>query len=309
MSLLSEADDHLHPPAKPDRWWSETYWFSFDQPGVDVSATIYPVFRPNLGICSMAVYLWDGSAHEPWNILYGRSYWHLAMPTMDVTELRLEGLSYDRLEPLQRYRVGYRDGDLIDLDLEFTGLRPPHEAGIGNGVGHFDQPCQVTGEIKVRGRTIEIDTLGMRDRTWSVRPEDRRGPGTAYTYGHSGADEQFLVMPTLQGNTGSFISGVFSGFLVRDGVHSPLVDASRRVVERRDGYPVAIELTAVDAMDRRLETVGVTKNRLANQATAGQFAWMSMTEWDIDGRTVIGEDQEVWSPERLGPPLAELATG
>jgi len=37
----------------------------------------------------------------------------------------------------------------IELDLEFTGLRPPHEAGIGNGVGQFDHPCQVTGTIQV----------------------------------------------------------------------------------------------------------------------------------------------------------------
>ncbi len=306
MSELTDADDRMHPPATADRWWSETCWFSFDQPGEDVSATVYPLFRPNLGVCSLAVYVWDASAHEPWRALYGRSYWHLAMPTTDLTDLRLEGLRYECLEPLRRYRVAYHDPDLIDLDLEFTGLREPHGVVIGGGMGHLDQPCHVTGTVTVGDRTIEVDTVGMRDRTWAPRPDDRRGPGTAYTYGNTSADEQFLVMTRLDGNEGLFIAGVFTGYLVRDGIESPLVDAHRTVVERRHGYPTRIEVTATDALGRRLEAEGITRNRLANQATPGMFAWMSMTEWTAGGRSLIGEDQEVWSPEHLGPRLDEL---
>lgn len=309
LSKLDAADDLLHTPANDDRWWTETYWFSFDQPGENVSATIYPMFRPNLGICSLGVFVWDATAHEPWNVLYGKNHWHLRMPTMPATELRLEGLEYDCLEPLMKFRVGFHDRDLIDLELEVTGLRAPHEAGIGGGVGHYDQPCRVVGEAVVRGRRIALDTLGMRDRTWSVRPEVRYGHGTAYTYGYTGADEQFLTMTALNGNRGSFISGVFSGFLVRDGIQAPLTDATRRVVERRNGYPIRVEVEAVDSLGRRLEATGRTLNRLANQANTSQFAWMSMTEWSGPGCDgMFGEDQEVWSPDRLGPVLRGLGT-
>ncbi len=300
MGLLTESDDYLHPPASPDRWWTETCWFSFDQPDRDLSATIYPLFRPNLNICSLGVWLWDASAHEPWKARYGQGYWHLAMPTTDLVDLHLEGLRYQRLEPLQRYAVTYQDGDRLSLELEYIGLRVPHEAGIGGGVGHMDQPCRVQGRVVLNGERIDIDCLGMRDRTWSVRPEYRPGRGTAYTYGHVGSDDQFLIMTSLQGNRGSFISELFSGYLVRDGVHSPLVDASRQVVSRTSGYPTRIEVTATDALGRRLEATGTTRNRLANQANPSQFAWMSMTAWEVDGRTFIGEDQEVWSPDMLG---------
>jgi hypothetical protein len=309
MTSLGPDDDRLHPPASADRWWSETCWFSFDQPGEDVSATIYPLFRPNLGVCSLGVYVWDASAHEPWRVLYGRSFWHLAMPATDLTELRLEGLEYDCLEPLRRYRVAYRDEDLLDLELEYTGLREPHATLFGRGVGHLDQPCHVVGEVTVRGHRIAVDTVAMRDRTWSVRPEDRRSPGTAYTYGTADADDQFLVMTTLDGNEGTFVRGVFSGYLVRGGVTAALVSARRQVVERRDGHPVRIELSARDELGRSLHAVGVTRNRLANQASPSQFAWMSMTAWeDADGRAFVGEDQEVWSPDRLGPLLRGLDT-
>jgi hypothetical protein len=306
VSLLTADDDRLHQPASDDRWWTETYWFSFDQPGEDVSATIYPMFRPNLGICSLGVFVWDPSAHEPWRVLYGRNHWHLAMPTTEATDLRLEGLSYDCLDPLRRYRVAYRDEGLIDLELEYTALRPPHEAGIANGVGHFDQPCRVVGHVVVRHRRVAIDTVGMRDRTWSVRPEDRR-TATAYTYGHADAHEQFLLLTRLDGNTGSIVGGVFTGYLVRDGVHAGLVHAARRVVERRDGYPTRIEVEATDALGRRLEATGTARNRLANQANTSQFAWMTMTSWTVNGSgSLIGEDQEVWSPDRLGPTLDQL---
>ena len=151
-------------------------------------------------MCSLGVFLWDATAHEPWRVRYARSYWHLAMPETDLVDLQLEGLRYQRLEPLQRFRVAYEDADLLSLDLEFTGLRAPHEAGIGRGVGHYDQPCHVVGEVYLQGERIPIDTIGMRDRTWSVRPEDRHGTGTAYTYGHVSADEQFLLLTKLDGN-------------------------------------------------------------------------------------------------------------
>lgn len=309
MTMLSEADDHFHAPATTQPWWTETCWFSLDLPEHDLSLTIYPFFRPNLGICSLAVYLWDASAHEPWAVRYARSYWHLPMPRTDLVDLDLQGLRYQRLEPLRRYRVTYEDADLLALELEYTGLRAPHEAGISAGVGHFDQPCHVVGELRLHGQTLPVDGLGMRDRTWSDRGEDRRRRGSAYTYGHLSADEQFLLLTNVEGNEGRFRTGVFTGYLVRDGVSAPLTDAVRRVVERTHGHPVCIEIEATDALGRRLVASGTTRNRLADQASSAQFAWMSLTEWHVDGGAVMyGEDQEVWSPDRLGRELAALDT-
>jgi hypothetical protein len=60
------------------------------------------------------------------------------------------------------------------------------------------------------------------------------------------------------------------------------------------------------ALDRQLEAAGTTRNRLANQATAAQFAWMSMVEWAGAGAATLGEDQEVWTPDCLGANLLAL---
>ena len=106
--MLTERDDDLHAPASDDRWWSETYWFSLDQPGRDLSATIYPVFRPNAGVASLAVYLGDASGHTPWTARYGRSYWHLPMPSEPLTNLQLDVVS------------GARAATALRIELEAT---------------------------------------------------------------------------------------------------------------------------------------------------------------------------------------------
>ncbi len=301
--------DRFHEPPSDDRWWTETCWFSFDQPGADLSATFYPLFRPNLGICSLAVYIWDSSAHEPWRIRHRRFWWHLAMPTTDLTELSLEGLSYDCLEPDRRYRVRYEDGHDVAVDLEYTGLRELWVASDHPNGGHTDQPCSVVGTVRLAGETIDIDCLGMRDRTWSPRPDDRVGGGTGYTYGIGSSESQFLMLTRLDGNEGSHTEGVFRGYLVRDGEASSLEAASRRVLSRRDGAPLDIEVSGSDERGRRFEARGRRRNAFANHATPGSFAWMSMFEWLTDDGVVIGQDQEVWSPDMLGARLAALEAG
>lgn len=307
VEQLTPADDSFHPPANSDRWWTETCWFSFDQPGRNLSATIYPLFRPNLNVCSLAVYIWDGEACEPWAVPYQRFLWHLAMPTTDLTRLDLEGLRYEVIEPLMRYRVAFDDRQGTTFDLDFTGLREPWLASKSKHGGHFDQPCAVRGSLTLRGEAIEIDCMGMRDRTWSPRPDDRGGRGTGYTYGIGGADTQFLLLTTLDGNAGAFQSGVFAGYLVRNGVGSRLVDASRRVTARERGYPTSLEIRVTDDSGRTVSATGRCLNRFANWATPGSFAWMSMVEWTLDdGAVVIGEDQEVWSIDQLGERLRRL---
>lgn len=238
---------------------------------------------------------------------YQRFLWHLAMPSTDLAHLELEGLRYDVIEPLMQYRVRYDDQQGTYFDLEYRGLREPWLASKSKHGGHLDQPCSVRGTLVMRGETIEIDCMGMRDRTWSPRPDDRGGRGTGYTYGIGGADTQFLLLTALDGNVGSFQAGVFTGYLVRNGVGSRLVDSERRVTGRQHGYPTSLEIRVTDDSGRTTTASGRCLNRFANWATPGSFAWMSMVEWTLDdGSTVIGEDQEVWSTDQLGPRLGAL---
>jgi len=294
----SPADDGFHLPAEPHPLWSETSWYGFSVPERRLCGCVYPLFRPVLGVCSVAVHVWDERACEPWRALYSRTQWHLRMPQGELTDCAVGGLELQCLEPLRRYRVRYADGALCALELEYEGLFAPHAVGIAGGRGHLDQPCRVRGELRLRGERIEIDGFEMRDRSWHVR-DDLRSTRASYSYGVA-ADEAFLAVGLCEGDG----CRIATGFLWRDGDKQPLVSGTRRVETRSGAAPQQLALDAVDAAGRTLSARGRVHSRLANQATPGMFAWLSLCEWQLEGRRSFGEDQEIWSPDLLASSAA-----
>jgi len=291
--MVRREDDRFHAPTSADPWWTETCWFSFGDPRYDLSGTFYPLFRRNLGVAALGVTIWDASAHEPWRALYHRTHWHLPFPAGELDELSLAGLRYETLEPGSRYRVRYRDGELLDVDLEYRGLIPVHEAGVAGGHGHLDQPCRFEGVVTLRGRRIEVAGFDMRDRSWQVRADDRSTRG-AYSYGIAGARDAFLAFSFRLGDE----DRVVAGFLMRDGEKADLVSGTRQVVRSAGGWPAQVTIAARDRLGRELIARGATRNRLAHQASPGLFAWMSFTAWDFAGGC-HGQDQDISSPDQL----------
>jgi len=290
------SHDRLHPPAPDHPWWSETSWYAFCVPERRLAGSVYPLFRRNLGTCSLAVHVWDDSAHEPWRVRYGRCLWHLPFPGGDLDACALGGLELTCEAPLSRYRVRYRDEPLIALDLVYQGLFPPHEVGIGGGHGHLDQPCRVSGKLLLHGEEIGVDGFDMRDRSWHVR-DDLRTTRAGYSYGIASADAAFLAMSV--GGDGD--AKVVAGFLWQDGVKSDLASGTRRVIERHPlhGFPTRVALELADRDGRKLSAEGRCTSRLANQATPGMFAWLSLTDWQSQQGEAFGEDQDIWSPDLL----------
>ena len=297
--MLTPDDDRFHPPAAHDPWWSETCWFSFAHPEERLSGSFYPLFRPNQGVCSLAVSVWDASAHEPWRMLYSRADWHLPLPTTNLDRLVLGALRYEVLEPLRRYRVSYQDGQRFSAELEYEGLIAAHDAGGRDGHGHLDQPCRARGEITLRGRRIAIDAPDMRDRSWGVRRDDR-STRAAYSYAIASARDSFLALSFASPGLGGRgdVQPIVAGYLVRDGEKANLVAGTRSIERDGAAWPARITIEARDALGRSLNASGVTVNRFANQASPGLFAWMSLTRWDFAGES-YGQDQDIWSPDLL----------
>ena len=290
---LTTDDDFLHDPTNEDRWWTETYWFSFDDPVRSLSGTFYPVIRRNLDIASLSVAMWAPGACAPWEVPYYRAHWHLKAPNFVGNTLQVEGLCYEVLEPLNSYRVTYHDGEVFAADLTITGLGENFVPIAAPERGHWDQPTTVQGWLELHGNRIELDCLGMRDRSWGPRLDDVSARAS-YVYGLS-RESSFLVVTRHTAN------GLVSmGFLERDGVRAVL--ATAEVDEQRDAQNrvIGAHVRAEDSQGRTLETRGVAKNHLAKTASPGFFAWMTMMEWDIGA---LGQFQDVWSPDKL----AELA--
>jgi hypothetical protein len=293
VTAPTARDDRFHPPATPDPTWGETAWFGFSAPERGLAGTVYPLFRSSLGVCALGVAVWDAGAFEPWRARYARRHWHLPIPDDELDDVTIGGLRVRCLEPLSRYRVSYQDGDRISLELDYRGLIAPHAPIVTAERGHLDQPCHVQGTLRLGDEAIAIDCYEMRDRSWGPR-DDLRRTRASYCYGIQSEDESFLASTIdLDG-----AERVVMGFLVRDGEKHDLTSGTREVLARDPrGFPSHVCIEAVDRKGRALAVEGRCLSRLAEQATPGMFAWMSLTAWSGQGGTCYGQDQEVWSPD------------
>ena len=175
------GDDRLHP------WthhadWAETVWFSFNAPERGLAGWLYTQVRPVLGTATGGAFVYDPSAHVPWELPFF-AYTHHQLLPVPAEELNLadvhfkNGCSIKMVEPGLVYDLGFRFRDQSDFvaTLRFEGLTPPvpHLQGAPpfTGSTHYDQHGHVTGEILLGGERIAIDCFAVRDRSWGRRPE------------------------------------------------------------------------------------------------------------------------------------------
>lgn len=201
------------------------------------------------------------------------------------------------IEPGLAYGLGFSDGERFRADLRFDGVMPPRPlSAVGSTFGaahHFDQFGRVFGEIVVHGERIAIDCIGMRDRTWGRRPEDRPRQA-AYITGATGPNDGFLAVTNVRDGRES----VAYGFLRIDGRTEDLA-SGERVVERdeRHGWITAIRMTMTDTTGRRSIAIGAPISRMIiNRHTFIDVN--SLVRWEFDGVVACGEDQDMWPVHR-----------
>jgi len=293
---FTARDDGFHFDVMSDRWWeTETAWFSFHHPGRRLGGWFYSMFRPNIGTVAGGAWVWDDTAHLPWDVPYSTNYSALRLPPdADLRDVELPtGVRMKAVEPTMVYDLGYEDGERLRAALRFEGVMPPQPlTAVGSTFGsahHFDQFGRVTGQLVVNGERVEIDCIGMRDRTWGPRPEHRPRQA-AYVTGAASPDHGFLAVTNTQPDG----DPVAYGFLRRDGRTANLRHGQREV--RRDhleGSILEVVIDAVDEEGRSLRAVGTPVSRMIiNRHTFIDIN--SLVRWDLDGEEAWGEDQDMW---------------
>jgi hypothetical protein len=298
--IFTPRDDGFHFAEMGDDWWAtETAWFSFHHPARRLGGWFYTLVRPNIGTVAGGCWIWDDSAHLPWEVLYSASYSALPMPCdQELTDCRLPtGVAIKMIEPCMRYALGYDDGERLQADLRFDGVMPPEPlTAVGSTFGsarHFDQFGRVTGELVLHGERIAVDCIGMRDRTWGRRPEDRPRQA-AYVTGAADATHGFLAVTNVRPEGDQ----VAYGFLRRDGRTAGLTDGERWVErDLRAGWVTRITIKARDIAGRDIVASGVPVSRMIiNRHTFIDVN--SLIRWDLDGTVAWGEDQDMWPVHR-----------
>jgi hypothetical protein len=248
--------------------------------------------RPNIGTSGGGAWVWDDSTFLHLEVPYYACYGNLAFePGSDLRRHRFpSGVTVACLEPLAGYRLGFADGERLVVDLVFRAVMPPW---VGEPVGdppravHFDQVGRVTGSVVLDGAEHTVDCLAIRDRTWAPRSE-------RWAEGHVGyADACNETVAFLVATTGDRVR---SGYLVRDGRRSAVVDGCRQVErDPEHGFLRRIVVEAEDADGRRFRATGEGSSRMAMPIPGVHgVVWTSLVDWRIDGQQAWGEDQDAW---------------
>jgi hypothetical protein len=288
------VEDEVFHPCNSDPWWNESAWYSFNVPGREVNGFVYFYYNVRLRLAGGGPAVWDPSGEQMYDCLFCDWDWFQPVPEGLVFEKFTlpSSLSQEMVSPLDTYGLTYsRRG--FELDLEWHAIMPPQASSMAHlepaGLSHFDQPGRMTGVVRANGETLSIDCYSLRDHTWGPQRFDQLQPGDYFWAVASPEDNWHAI--TIQGPDGG-LEQLADGYLAREGVVAPLVEGTRRVVERDRGRPRRILFEAVDSLGRRLEAEGRVRNALHFAGWPGQFTYFCLTSWSWDGHHGFGEDQE-----------------
>jgi hypothetical protein len=158
----------------------------------------------------------------------------------------------------------------------------------------------MTGRLAVEGETIDVDCWSMRDHSWGPRKVAKNQRGRFFWAIASERDAFLLWASSTHPLETDPVVGVpenvVGGWLLRDGVVGTIERGESFVHQRRpDGAPLADRVRAVDDLGRELVAEGRATNTMIWPCYPTAFAWFSHFEWEIDGHTAQGEEQE-WLP-------------
>lgn len=188
MPILDARHDFAHP-VEGDSAWSESYYFNAYDPATDSGLFTRIGVRPNEGTLDAGLSVWLPGDRVA--TVHAVREQH----EMTDTDLQAGGVRYERLEPMQRWRLSADAGAaLVDgtpvhvaLDLTFEALTPaigvdgqssPSAGGAASastastvGKGHLEQAGRWSGWIEADGERWALgpEARGNRDKSWGPR--------------------------------------------------------------------------------------------------------------------------------------------
>ena len=303
MTDLSIAD-HFGAGRDDNPYWNESVWFSVSIPERHIHGLIQYYFRPNMGMLNGGPVLWDRQNRFQWNCLY-YNWAHLqAMPEgaekFDMTARN--SLSCKMIESLRRYKIDY-DKDGFQMDLAWEAVGPMHELKTGDAGQqatakfHIEQPGRMTGVIRRHGEEFAIDCFSMRDTSYGARDYESLAVG-GYFWGIA-ADSSFHALCMAAKEGGGRFADCIGGYIMKDGEMSSLVSGRREVLEWGEHGPARVAFEGADKLGRTMRATGTIDPGLVFTGYTDHTVVWSLVEWDWDGVTHWGDNQEFSPDERF----------
>ena len=309
MTDLSKAD-FFGEGRSASPYWNESVWFSLSIPERRIHGMIQYYFRPNMGMLNGGPALWDASGLFQWNCLYYNwSHLQAAPPVEGKFDMTARNsLTVKMLEPLKRYKIDYdKEGFVLDLTWEAVG--PCHQLITGDAgqtatAGfHIEQPGRMTGVVRRHGEEFAIDSFSMRDTSYGAREYESLASG-GYFWGIA-EGSSFHALSMTSGDGLGREANCIGGYIYRNGELASLASGKRTVLEFGQFGPSKVLFEGTDKLGRSMRATGtIDPGFIFTGYTDHSVVW-SLAEWDWDGVTHWGDNQEFKSAE----PFRQLARG
>ncbi len=229
-----------------------------------------------------------------WQLPFYENFSALKLPTVEGNVLSIPtGATIEVIDSGMVYGLRYDDRKRIDVDLTFRGLEQPVPLRHGTppypAASHYDQIGHVTGHVLLDGERIAVDCYAMRDRSWGARTE--RGYGRV---GYTWLGDRECSLLTYSAPTATS-DDIHSGYLRRGEEVTSVVAGDRKLVRNNiHSWVETLEISVVDESGTEVAATGRARSRMILPG-ATNICINTLLEFEIEGRTVYGEDQDVWS--------------
>ncbi len=330
-TVLEPEDEYPHQPDEASNYNESMYFNAFDL-SQEVGGWFRLGNRVNEGYAelSVCVYLPGGRV--------GFTYARPEITTNEVMDAG--GLRIDVVEPFEHLRLTYQgkvcllDDPLemadprtafrenpwveCEVDLDFRGVSPmyggrpvradgsdvPADSERSFAKAHYEQHCAATGTIRVGDETIDLDGLGLRDKSWGPR--------------YWQAIEWYRWIPMVFGPDFAMMVSVIGdrqgGMVLRDGEYHLIRSCTIDSDVDEDRYQTAMRCH-VETDDHTYDVTGevISLIPLRNRRTSPDGEQLvtriteAMTRFSCDGRKGIGMSEyldQIVDGEPVGPDLA-----
>ena len=227
--MVLAASDELRHEWDDDPLWRESWYFNMSDPANEIGMWLYLWVVPNQPLkTGMLVSLYHGLATDadsnglawssPGHRLAGPDgSWVYnyrenieALTDQDVDDISVGGMTWQRLAPLERYRLAFSDGDNASFDLDCEFMTHPwdfadnvHETPPWLAKNRYHRGWKANGTITIGDRTYDVHTTGDSDHSWGTRDGTIFGQNNLKTYALQTPDGGLSVKAQLLGDPGN----------------------------------------------------------------------------------------------------------
>jgi putative sterol carrier protein len=212
--MVTAEDDARHAPGAASLpLWNESFWFALYDENARIGVTVRAGMHPNRG---------DGNIYlliaQDGGIVHTLIDLHAPLPAEQPNRLEMLGYSIDWEEPLERFRLRYRNGNTA-FDLTYEGSSPiyiypfPPQSTSDQVPRHIEHAGIVRGTVTIGGVEHRIHCIGHRDHSWGGERDWAQLPRWDYLSGEFGRDFWFNVVKVSVAGVAQdiYLGGVWDG--------------------------------------------------------------------------------------------------